>query len=629
MQKDAQRHLAINVQEMLYGEEDALWEFFCAPDSWLTFAAERDGLKSMRVNLANNMDLYRPDTYQVLEKLAATKRPRRLWVSMPCTKWSSWARLNYHDRPEQLTKFRRRERKMMRLFANWLSKTLESGQRPEYYHEWPTHCDGWNVQEMGQIQRILEYFGYRVFWCRIDGCRYNLRSRDGKQLLRKQWTIMPTDERFYAMFRSKTCVGGHDHGEIAGVETASTAYYPWNLCRSIARLWRQQEVPDRVLKKLWIKEAIDITDEKYLEMVLHAAEAEPDAEEGEAVEDVREEEAVGGAEPTEAEKQEMRNQTNPMEWKSLTDLIPSKEYVDVIHEEPDENDEEKVDLPTQPDASTIKPVTSRRLRFKQPEPTTSVEDKQQSMDINDYQPRSAQVDVDADLEEDDLGIGDGRTFSVGEKRQKVSHGEDDSESPDMKDEEAMRAEFFDALDEVNEGYVMELDLDFQLNSYRHIGVDVNVIDKGDEFFVELEQTHYAETLEDLAIDSKRLRSSGDMTAREVSMCRGALGALQWLAVQSAPLICARCNLLLTDLSEQPTLATAKEVQDLIKEARTMTSTTLRFHHFNDVEHWQDMTVIGMADQLKFDPNFIVSAKKNAKAGNSAMDHMRKGSGKAN
>ena len=155
--------------------------------------------------------------------------------------------------------------------------------------------------------------------------------------------------------------------------------------------------------------------------------------------------------------EEMRNQTNPMEWKSLTDLIPSKEYVDVIREEPDENNEEKVDLPTQPDASTIKPVTSRRLRFKQPEPTTSVEDKQQSMDINDYQPRSAQVDVDADLEEDDLGIGDGRTLSVGgsssarpllkssasrasesvaeepgEKRQKVTHGEDDSESPERR-----------------------------------------------------------------------------------------------------------------------------------------------------------------------------------------------------
>ena len=103
-------------------------------------------------------------------------RGQVLWVSMPCTKWSSWARLNYHDRPEQLTKFRRRGRKMMRLCPNWLSKTLESGQRPEYYHEWPTHCDGWNVQEMGQIQRILEYFGYRVFWCRIDGCRYNLRE---------------------------------------------------------------------------------------------------------------------------------------------------------------------------------------------------------------------------------------------------------------------------------------------------------------------------------------------------------------------------------------------------------------------------------------------------------------------
>ena len=29
----------------------------------------------------------------------------------------------------------------------------------------------------------------------------------------------------------------------------------------------------------------------------------------------------------------------------------------------------------------------------------------------------------------------------------------------------------------------------RLNSYRHIGVDVNVVDQGEEFYVELEQKH--------------------------------------------------------------------------------------------------------------------------------------------
>ncbi|CAJ1444063.1 unnamed protein product, partial [Effrenium voratum] len=129
----------------------------------------------MRVNLANDIDLYKPETYEVL---------------------GTW-RLNYRDQPEVLSKFRRRERKMMRIFANWLGQLLGAGHRPDYYHEWPTHCDGWNVQEMEQIQRVLVYHGYRIFWCRTDGRRYNLRARDNNQLLRQQWTIMTTDERFY------------------------------------------------------------------------------------------------------------------------------------------------------------------------------------------------------------------------------------------------------------------------------------------------------------------------------------------------------------------------------------------------------------------------------------------------
>ena len=98
--------------------------------------------------------------------------------------------------------------------------------------------------------------------------------------------------------------------------------------------------------------------------------------------------------------EEIRNQVNPMEWKSMSDLIPQKEYVDVIHEEPTAEDEEQVDLPKQPDASTMAPAPGRRLRWKQPRKAPAISENKETVDVNDYQPRSLLVDDDADLEED-------------------------------------------------------------------------------------------------------------------------------------------------------------------------------------------------------------------------------------
>lgn len=68
-------------------------------------------------------------------------------------------------------------------------------------------------------------------------CRYNLRTRDPTQLLKKQWTIITMDEHYNAAFRLKTCAGG-------GEETAATAYYLCNWCRSLAQVWKHQLVPN-------------------------------------------------------------------------------------------------------------------------------------------------------------------------------------------------------------------------------------------------------------------------------------------------------------------------------------------------------------------------------------------------
>ena len=87
----------------------------------------------------------------------------------------------------------------------------------------------------------------------------------------------------------------------------------------------------------------------------------------------------------------------------------------------------------------------------------------------------------------------------------------------------------------------------------------------------------------------------ELTAAEISQCRGALGAVQWLAVQTQSLLCAWCNLLLSDLVNGPTIRTAKEIQGLITEARR-NPCRLIFKKLPGVTHWQEMRVVRLGDQ---------------------------------
>ena len=71
--------------------------------------------------------------------------------------------------------------------------------------------------------------------------------------------------------------------------------------------------------------------------------------------------------------------------------------------------------------------------------------------------------------------------------------------------------------------------------------------------------------------------------------------MQWLAVQTQPQICARCNLLLTEVVTNGTLETAREIQQMIGEVRRE-SYNLEFHKVPTAEHWSDLVFISMGDQ---------------------------------
>jgi len=86
-----------------------------------------------------------------------------------------------------------------------------------------------------------------------------------------------------------------------------------------------------------------------------------------------------------------------------------------------------------------------------------------------------------------------------------------------------------------------------------------------------------------------------LTPKEITACRASLGALQWLAVQTQPLICARCNLLITELAGSPKMSAAREIQEMIRELRKH-STVLKFFKLSRVQTWKDVCVVGLGDQ---------------------------------
>ena len=133
-------------------------------------------------------------------------------------------------------------------------------------------------------------------------------------------------------------------------------------------------------------------------------------------------------------------------------------------------------------------------------------------------------------------------------------------------------------------------------SYRHAGTDVttSVDDRGYKQ-ITVDQNCYVETLQDVQIEPERLAMDVPMTKGEIEACRASLGALQWLAVQSQPQLCSRCNLLLTELVTAGRTTVAKEVQAMIGEVRAE-AYALQFRKIESALDWRQIVFVSMGDQ---------------------------------
>eukprot|EP00439_Symbiodinium_sp_Y106_P045439 s1898_g5.t1 len=132
-------------------------------------------------------------------------------------------------------------------------------------------------------------------------------------------------------------------------------------------------------------------------------------------------------------------------------------------------------------------------------------------------------------------------------------------------------------------------------NYRHAGTDVSTVSDGPQFHIEIDQAYYVETVPDIDIEPSRLRDNGTLMPREVGACRTTLGSMQWLAVSTQPQICARCNILLTEVVTNGQLSHAREIQEMLGEVRRNTY-RLKFFPFPTARHWTELVFITMGDQ---------------------------------
>ena len=66
---------------------DGLWEVACSENSWLTSAANEHGIPSRRINFTQGYDIYKPETWLRLKEERRQRRPKKIWLSLPCTKF--------------------------------------------------------------------------------------------------------------------------------------------------------------------------------------------------------------------------------------------------------------------------------------------------------------------------------------------------------------------------------------------------------------------------------------------------------------------------------------------------------------------------------------------------------------
>ena len=218
------------------GRGRLVWELCCSPSSSVTDCAEALGFQAERLTLETGWDFSKHEDGARAVKQAKSRDVKKVWLSLPCTPWSSIQNLNKRTQ-EQRWRLRQKKRIGIQMASITLPILLAVVRKGgDFYFEWPSRCHGWNIEVLQKFKTQVSELGRTVWRCRVDGCAYGMRTKKGDRYLLKRWTILTSDELMFK-YLCKKCPKQHPHATIQGGETARSAYYPVDMAAVVALVW--------------------------------------------------------------------------------------------------------------------------------------------------------------------------------------------------------------------------------------------------------------------------------------------------------------------------------------------------------------------------------------------------------
>ncbi len=206
-------------------EEIALLELF-AGSAHLTMEFARQGHHVLEPrDILYGHNLFDPLQQESVFNDIQYKRPKLLWIALPCTKWSTWQRYNYAHRKQQLRRERQKQRRLVHFAVEAAWHQVAMGNEVMFEH--PKYSDMWTDPSM---QSFMEC--EHVVAADLDMCRYDLRAVTDGGRLRKPTKVVATNPNLVKEL-TRTCHGGHEHTPTEGRNTKAAGIYTRTFCKAV------------------------------------------------------------------------------------------------------------------------------------------------------------------------------------------------------------------------------------------------------------------------------------------------------------------------------------------------------------------------------------------------------------
>ena len=156
-------------------------------------------------------------------------KPGLLWIALPCTKWSPWQRLNYHNRRQALRRERAIQRKLCRFALRCCELQWACGGECVFEH--PLMSDMWD-DDCFYIRSDP-----RMHWVPLDMCCFGLKAVSDGGPLKKPTALLCTNARFSELGRK--CQGDHVHTPTAGQNTSPAGIYTYQFCNHVVNTYEK------------------------------------------------------------------------------------------------------------------------------------------------------------------------------------------------------------------------------------------------------------------------------------------------------------------------------------------------------------------------------------------------------